>query len=123
MFLQLQTSRRHVSRLVATGVSQGFSLAWPRNEMDPNYDFIPGNVTTFTDFVGLVIPNLFVDKVDRCILELQMEPEDVYSRSQRATPGALWSLSIASRVVQFRRRLLSVAQRVSPNLFVEKVDR
>ena len=28
MFLQLQTLRRHVSRLVAAGVSQGISLPW-----------------------------------------------------------------------------------------------
>jgi len=31
-----------------------------------------------------VIPVLFVNKVDRCILELQMEPEDMYSRFRKA---------------------------------------
>jgi elongation factor 2 len=31
-----------------------------------------------------VKPCLFVNKVDRCILELQMEPEDMYSRFRRA---------------------------------------
>jgi len=31
-----------------------------------------------------VIPCLFVNKVDRCILELQMEPEDMYSRFRHA---------------------------------------
>merc|ERR1712051_992391 len=29
-------------------------------------------------------PSLFVNKVDRCILELQMEPEDMYSRFRKA---------------------------------------
>ena len=33
------------------------------------------------------------------------------------------SLSTATRVAQFRRRLFSVARRVIPNLFVDKVDR
>merc|ERR1712038_946159 len=31
-----------------------------------------------------VKPSLFVNKVDRCILELQMEPEDMYSRFRKA---------------------------------------
>merc|ERR1712019_122164 len=31
-----------------------------------------------------VKPTLFVNKVDRCILELQMEPEDMYSRFRKA---------------------------------------
>lgn len=31
-----------------------------------------------------VKPTLFVNKVDRCILELQMEPEDMYNRFRRA---------------------------------------
>merc|ERR1711988_835950 len=31
-----------------------------------------------------VKPCLFVNKVDRCILELQMEPEDMYSRFRQA---------------------------------------
>merc|ERR1712061_828056 len=31
-----------------------------------------------------VKPCLFVNKVDRCILELQMEPEDMYSRFRKA---------------------------------------
>merc|ERR1711957_39925 len=31
-----------------------------------------------------VLPCLFVNKVDRCILELQMEPEDMYSRFRKA---------------------------------------
>merc|ERR1711953_531839 len=31
-----------------------------------------------------VKPTLFVNKVDRCILELQMEPEDMYSRFRQA---------------------------------------
>merc|ERR1711988_1849378 len=31
-----------------------------------------------------VKPVLFVNKVDRCILELQMEPEDMYSRFRKA---------------------------------------
>merc|ERR1719221_1540712 len=31
-----------------------------------------------------VKPCLFVNKVDRCILELQMEPEDIYSRFRKA---------------------------------------
>ena len=32
-----------------------------------------------------VKPCLFVNKVDRCILELQMEPEDMYGRFRKAT--------------------------------------
>merc|ERR1711957_1111868 len=31
-----------------------------------------------------VVPVLFVNKVDRCILELQMEPEDMYGRFRKA---------------------------------------
>merc|ERR1711870_93409 len=31
-----------------------------------------------------VKPSLFVNKVDRCILELQMEPEDIYGRFRKA---------------------------------------
>jgi len=31
-----------------------------------------------------VVPCLFVNKVDRCILELQMEPEDMYGRFRKA---------------------------------------
>merc|ERR1719159_424522 len=31
-----------------------------------------------------VMPCLFLNKVDRCILELQMEPEDMYSRFRKA---------------------------------------
>merc|ERR1711948_59884 len=31
-----------------------------------------------------VKPCLFVNKVDRCILELQMEPEDMYGRFRKA---------------------------------------
>merc|ERR1711957_1096349 len=34
-----------------------------------------------------VKPCLFVNKVDRCILELQMEPEDMYSRFRKAIEG------------------------------------
>ena len=43
----------------------------------------------------------------------------------RVTGGAMVveSLSTASRVAQFRRRLFSVARRVIPNLFVDKVYR
>merc|ERR1712188_23034 len=35
-------------------------------------------------FQERVKPTLFVNKVDRCILELQMEPEDMYSRFRKA---------------------------------------
>merc|ERR1711972_1095190 len=35
-----------------------------------------------------VKPTLFVNKVDRCILELQMEPEDMYSRFRKAIEDA-----------------------------------
>ena len=40
---------------------------------------------------------LFVDKVDRCILELQIEPGDEYSRLRSAIPMILWSMSTAFR--------------------------
>ena len=72
--------------------------------MDPNNDFIPGNVTTFTDFLGLV------DFLRRCVPLFSLFV-------------MLWSMSTALRVAQFRQRLFSVAQRVTPNLFVDKVDR
>ena len=39
-------------------------------------------------------------KVDRCTLELQIEPENMHCRFRSAIPLVLWSMSIALRVAQ-----------------------
>ena len=68
-------------------------------------------------------PKILRDRGDHGTLAPQMEPEDIYSQFRSATPGMLLSILVALRVKQFRWRTFTVAQRVTTNLFVDKVDR
>ena len=59
-----------------------------------------------------VIPNLFVNQMDRCILELQMELEDMYNRFRSAiendlewqTGGMVWRIRMRSLSVHASRK-------------------
>ena len=46
-----------------------------------------------------MIPNLFVDNVDRCFLEFQIEAEDVHSRLRSAIQVMPWWRTTAFRCV------------------------
>ena len=39
-----------------------------------------GDMVVVDNMMGRVLSNLFVDKVERCTLELQLEPGDMYNR-------------------------------------------
>ena len=67
------------------------------------------------------IQTILRDRGDHGTLAPQMEPEDTYSQFLSAIPGML--MSAALRVTQFRWRTFPVPQRVTTNLFVDKVDR
>ena len=120
MFLQLQTLRRHVSRPVAAGVS--LSLSGHRGVLR-----LPSCEQQFVecDTRGCVTKSYLI----------HLRTHDQFARFPWARgfllrkclplsvlPVVQCSLSTALRVGQFRRRLFSVARRVTPNLFVDKGD-
>ena len=73
-------------------------------------EYIEGCAVSMEQFsvAQSVTPNLFVNKVDRSTVELQVEPEGMCG----AMPAVLWSTAL--RVAQFRWKLFSSAHRVIP---------
>ena len=66
--------------------------------------------------------NILRDRGHHGTLAPQMEPEDTYSRFRSAIPGILLSMSGALRVTHFRWRTFPVPQRVTTNLFINKIN-